>query len=417
MTTGYTPIETEVTASFVIRWALGGERDSFTMAHVASVYLDEPLTARVSFLTLNVGRAQAGAVHPIALQMSVFPGDDPPAWVGEDSIDPAAAEPQTLVRVDTILPDMRPLWRINLNGTAERVPETHDAVYSFLLDAAAQALDALTTDDPVPVRLLCAADLLGDGVIRFVSPEVNGPWHMRLPSRPPLGSYGSPELGEPFIPNILPTPTVSTNRGASLTLRRLSAWSRRWHLRYGRGEWAEAIVGVEAEFEALVWHFLELILLDHGWKRSDFDHAATHEHGWQVRNTLGALPHHLGGPSSAWADARDGFDKCWDLRNEIVHRSGDASRALVEEARAGAARYITLIEQRLQDPAIARTHPLTSTTILGAERAEQALGPSMAMRARAILHEAPLDLRDLNDNNPRSITAEPLRRNQCWPKV
>ncbi len=258
------------------------------------------------------------------------------------------------------------------------------------MECAALALEGITAEDETIVGSIFPPDLLGDGVIRFVDPQVNEPWHMRLPSRPPMGSFSSAHDGQQVGPDLEPTINFTTMSGASPSIRRLSAWQRLWQLRYSRGEWAEAIVGIEAQFEALMWRFLELVLVDHGWRKIDFENAESSDKGWQIRNTTGALRHHLGGKNGDWDCARESFQICWDIRNQIVHRSGQASRALANRAHGATQLYVNLVQERLQDRKTAQAHPIAAAAILGRGVTRATLGRELAESAHLVLTKGPL---------------------------
>lgn len=406
------PMPADISACFVIRFALGEESDRFTGVIVRNMFLGDALDARISFLRLNSVAPVSSAVHPAALQMALFPGDVVPAWV-DRVVDPSANEAQTLVRVDFSVPDWSIFWRVSTDGKPEKVESTHEALYTFVMDSAAIALERITTEDETPVATIFPPDLLGDGLIRFVDPSVNEPWHMRLPSRPPMGSFRSRHIGSIVSPELDPTATLTVPDYGSPSTRRLLAWQNLYRLRYQRGEWAEAIVAIEAQFEALMWRFLELLLVDHGWRRDQFEAAESSGAGWQVRSTLGALQHHLGGSAASWGEARESFKDCWRIRNDVVHRSLEASRSMADRAHEATQEYVSLALTRIRDRKVAEIHPITATLILGRDVSAELLGTDLAQLTGQIIDLGPFETRDLNDHFHRGTRVESLDRNSC----
>lgn len=412
-------VPVDISASFVLRWSLGPSDDNCSTGMVQNLFLENTIDARVTILTLRSSTNPQGAVHPQAIEMSIRDGDEEsiPPWV-EAILDPATSAPQTLVRVDAALPDLRPFWLVGPGGEPMMEPKVHGAFYTFLMGCAALALEKITEADDVPVRTVSPADLLGDGVVRFENPAADEHWFIRLPSRPPLGQFEpSSHQGEPVARELDVQVTFATAVGASQSVSRLSRWGRLMNLRYSRGEWAEAVVAIEAQFEALTWEMLETLLVDHGWRRADFEHSEASYKGWQVRRTLNALRHHLGGSNADWDAARSHFEACWELRNDVVHRAAPATRAMADRAHESAQPFIDLLLGRLRDERVARKHPITAASFLDAEQIHALFGDGFPERLALTIPTLGMEKRDVNDILDSEVRPADLTREVCGPTI
>ncbi|MFF3327865.1 hypothetical protein [Streptomyces sp. NPDC002889] len=193
-------------------------------------------------------------------------------------------------------------------------------------------------------------------------------------------------------------------------------WDARFSHRLSRGEWAEAVVAYEASQEQLLWHVFEAILIDHNWRRSDFE---VQDLPGNSSSVLSAIQAHLGGSSRVWEPAKDAFAKIWRTRNDIIHRSIEVDSKVVTDL-MGVGHLA--IDERLKDPKVAARHPLTSW--LHVPNADFPLGPKIEEAARRILSSTRiLDTREVNDMTGRphllrlkfhiGIAAGEVRRISC----
>lgn len=418
-------IPAEVSAAFVIRLETFEEAPPRQYA-VGGVFGTERMTAGVSFETI-VG---APSEEWIAAEVSIAVGLDgaAPDWFKGVCIPSVSPGPLTLVTVALSPIDLRSVWSVSEGAGVKDKHKTFD-LYATILDCASKALalafsrvDVAQGGWHATAGPISHGDLVGEGLLRIFVPETDENWYQRLPSRAPLGSKRlaiQDVLDEGIEGPVSNEVELHLNlSGAVDSSRRLGAWLARSQLRFSRGEWPEAVVAIEASCERLIWHLLELVLLDHGWRAENFKNLDSQK--MAARSALRCLHGHFGGRSEEWDQAEGAFELIFQTRNEVVHRGREIVQEQVErvdEARVSLARFL---EERYRTPTVARRHPLLVTVTLGREIAGQLLGSSAlpdrileSSNSQSMLR----DLRHLHDERATGVPAPSPgeKASMCWP--
>ncbi|MGK5694284.1 hypothetical protein ACSNOJ_15505 [Streptomyces sp. URMC 128] len=334
---------------------------------------------------------------------------------GEDEMHPLVAdlaggsweEPLCLVTVMCELPSVSDViydsgdeapFQVSYSGLGR----IGDLALDLASEAMRVALDA--TNSPGAVGPLCRADLVGAGAFKFGTDGGKEYMLPLLPS-PQIGSWGVNSPGRKL-----------TEKGGKLlivaedfsnvfsNIRRLRSWDVRFSHRLSRGEWTEAVVAYEASQEQLLWHVLDAILVDHNWRRSDFE---TQDLPNNSSTVFSAVQAHLGGSSKLWDPAKEAFVKIWTARNDVIHRGIDVDSKVVTDLMDVGHLIKSAIDERLKDPKIAARHPLAAW--LHVPSAVFPLGSQAEQAARQLLtSKGILDTRDVNDVTglPSSLRAE-----------
>jgi len=376
-------------AAFAIRWSCtsdGVEMDlvdqfdgSQVRAHVVSVTsLNAPIEP-VEFTALpEVGQALR----------TVIP--DLPDLLQESSV----AQPLSLILVTlrferplvTLVVD-EPTRTVSYSGLSTRV--------DFILAVGSRALTEWS--DGRAAGPICRGNLMGSGIL---VPEPVAGDRLALPifQHPDLGCWS-------------PATTAPTQSGDHVygpvpaSVKRLNMWSERFALRRARGEWAEAVVALQAAQEQYLDSVARTLLIDHGWVRADFE--ASPDLLNNRRKPLAIMQHHLGGN---WEKVRDDQDAIWEARNATIHHAEPANEKMLDELIDRTHSLFEHLEIRFSLPEIAKTHPLTCS-MLASDHAVLMLGEEVARFLSVELDQHPLeDVVDLADYlifPPRAVTDTP----------
>ncbi len=399
-----------LTASLVIPWAASDIKGQYQLAQVGVTFRGEPRYAEVLAYAINTETNRA--VHPAVFDAHIGGIDYRPDWLrrGEAWLPASLITVRGLIgRIEAVaelLPDRRPFFSKYV------IQDLQD----FVLSAASYAL-AKWSGSGEAQGPISAGDMLDDGMILLEVAQANSPIVLPLHGRAPLGTWSadisgsavpaSKADGEPDL-----EVSAADASGSSLSVLRLRTWIRRAHLRLARCEWDEAVVAAEASFEQFTWFVLEALLLDHGYKRADFETEHQPQH---VRQALGVLQAHLKGPNEKWEEVRRQFrNGTYGPRNSTVHR-GDLLDAETAYRSLDAGRLLAdLVCERLSDCATGRAHPIATYLVLGRD-SEGVLGPVATDRLRQALDTwAAPDLRDLNGAWPRPLVAPAAAPRECW---
>ncbi|MEU3185939.1 hypothetical protein ABZ707_17310 [Streptomyces sp. NPDC006923] len=397
----------EVWACAVIPWAATREGDRIFSAVVGTHFGDSVIQAEVTFLTLNDGRAYTG-INPHSYEGTVVTHEEPrPSWTHEaDFMDLSAGPPESRVYIKTVLPDWSDLYVPDSLGDPVANEVRFDDLYDCILHAVNEGMRTATVATEHVAGPMCHADLVGDGLIRLNPRISNEPFYVRLPSAPTLGSVSAEQDGQEISEDMEFDMTQGAANGA-LAKRRLFSWMGRSTLRAARGEWAEAIVADEAALEGYFHHIATGILVDHGWKESDFT-----RHGIDqapVRSKVNVIIHHLKGNGQ---QLRDLHDFVWSARNAVVHRGDRATRTMCYDVHNKAADAMSWVQERLRDRGVARRHPLASWLALYD-------GAPLHEDVRQLLHSfanrpADADLSKANDLWDREVQDRTTSSIACW---
>ncbi len=403
----------EVYACCEIPWAATTVEGNYLSVQVNTHFGDMHVPAIVALVTLSAGSGFGENINPHAYEGTVeLFEDERPDWIDQVGIDPhGALSPRTRVSIKFILPDWSELYTINENGQPLANKSTFEDLYECVLFAINRALHSITEDENVTVGPISHGDLIGDGMMRINPVISNEPFHVRLPSTAPLGSYSSGREGLSALSASDGLELSHYGLSSSAPVRRLFSWMQRSVLRAQRREWAEAIIAQQAALEDWMHHLVCGIAADHGFTSSEFSAA-----GFEDKNaaeTFGILASHLGGdPTPASIDQKT----VWRIRNSVVHRGERATERLFSEARRSALSLQDWSRDRLLMPEIARRHPITSWII----HHDQAPLPSSTQVAIAELLKGdqitslPIvnDRRSLDVFPPRNTS----RPSECWGK-
>lgn len=397
----------EVWACAVIPWAATREGGRTFSAVVGTHFGDSAIWAEVTFLTLNDGRAYAG-ISPHSYEGTVEVHDEPrPSWTYEaDFMDLSAGPPESRVYVRTVLPDWSDLYVPDSDGAPVANEVRFDDLYDCILHAVNEGMRMATIGTENIAGPICHADLVGDGLIRLNPKISNEPFYVRLPSAAALGSLSAGQDGQE-VSEGMKFEMVQGEANGTLAKRRLFSWMGRSTLRAARGEWAEAIVADEAALEGYFHHIATGILVDHGWKESDFiRHEIDKAH---MKNKVNVIIHHLKGNGQ---QLRDLHDFVWSARNAVVHRGDRATRTMCYNVHNKAADAMTWVQERLRDRRIARQHPLASWLALY----DDAPLPEDIRRVLHSFANRPTDadlskVNDVWDREVRGRTTSPIA---CW---
>ncbi|WP_143645230.1 hypothetical protein [Streptomyces antioxidans] len=345
----------EIWACAVIPWSATSEASRTYSVIAGTHYGDDPIWAEVVFLAMNSGLAYAG-INPHSYEGTVEAHEEErPDWTHHARfLDLESGPPMSRVYVKTVLPDWTDLFVADDDGAPTRNEPRFGDLYDCILYAISEAMNIASGAQGDPAGPVCHGDLIGDGLIRLNPRLSNEPFYVLLPSSAQLGSLTSGQSGQE-IREGMSFEAVQGEANGTLAKRRLFSWMRRSALRASRGEWAEAIVGDEATLESFFHHIATGILVDHGWKRGDFENHNIEND--QVRNTINVLTHHLKGDADKLKELHR---TVWLARNKVVHRGDRATRSLCYQVHNTASDAMSWVQQRLRDPQIARQHPLAA---------------------------------------------------------
>jgi len=373
-------------AAFAIRWSCardGVEMDlvdqfdgSQVTAHVVSVTsLDAPVEP-VEFTALpEVGRALRTVIPDLPDLLQESPVAQPLSLI---LVTLRFEQPLTTLVVD------EPTRTVSYSGLSTLV--------DFILAVGSRALTEWS--DGRAAGPICRGNLMGSGIL---VPEPIAGDRLALPifQHPDLGCW-SPAT---------PAPTQSGDHiygPVPASVKRLNMWSERFALRRARGEWAEAVVALQAAQEQYLDSIARTLLIDHGWVRTDFE--ASPDILNNRRKPLAIMQQHLGGN---WEKVRDDQDAIWEARNASIHHAGPANEKMLDELIDRTHSLFEHLEIRFSLPAIAKTHPLTCT-LLAPEHAVKMLGKEVATFLSRELDRHPLedvvDLADYLTFPPRAAT-------------
>ncbi|MER6325867.1 hypothetical protein [Streptomyces coelicoflavus] len=349
----------EVYVCCEIPWAATLTEGNYFGAEVNTHFGDSLVSANVTMATMSTGRGYGEGINPRAHQGTVeLFGDETPEWmheVGFSEVD--AVPPKSSVSLTFMLPDWTNLYSLDTEGNPVKNPPVFEDLYECIMFAINQSLYSVATGTEFRVGPLSQADLVGVGVVRITPTVSKEPFYVKLPSVPPLGSYGSGQEGYQLSPGgklELPYFGVSSAEPA----RRLFSWMRRSVLRARRREWAEAIVAQQAALEDWMHYLVCGIAADHGFTESEFEDAGFGDKN--AAETFGILTSHLGGNSEPAFLAQK---KVWRNRNAVVHRGERATELLYEESYEAAMLVQEWTRDRLMNTEVARRHPITSWVI------------------------------------------------------
>ncbi len=398
-------------ATFAVRWSPGMSPGEHISASVGSALSGEPVAARV---VLQVIRPANGNHETMMLShvAEMVTGSGPMHPLIADLATGSWDEPLCLATVMCELPRVADVIWDSADGEPFTVSYSGlSRMGDLALDLTSEAMRVMlnATDSPGLVGPLCRADLVGAGAFRF---GVDHDQEYVLPLLPhtPIGSWGTSSPGRELTEEGGGLFIAAEDFSNSLSnIRRLRSWDARFSHRLSRGEWAEAVVAYEASQEQLLWHVFEAILIDHNWRRSDFE---TQDLPGNSSSVLSAIQAHLGGSSRVWEPAKDAFAKIWRTRNDVIHRSIEVDSKVVTDLMGVGHLIKAAIDERLKDPKVAARHPLASW--LHVPNADFPLGSKIEEAARRLLSSARiLDTREVNDMTglPASLKAETPYRN------
>ncbi|GAB2488944.1 hypothetical protein GCM10027030_23830 [Luteococcus sediminum] len=245
--------------------------------------------------------------------------------------------------------------------------------------------------DGISVGPLCAGDLVGCGIIEVID------WkgdlvHFPLVPLPPLGAWGVHSPSPDWYPSCGQEPPALDF--ASDHLRRVSVWRNRFERHRNRGEWAEAVVSLEASLEQYLWFQLEIVLIEHGFSRTEILEEAKHVNASLV---LTYLQHHLGGSAHLWRETIENkFGVIWSTRNQAIHAAAEISLRDLENCVNLAHSVRQFIEQRLTESRSG--HYIGRALLQGHPSRELALFLQVANG---------IDLRDFNASRPTIFPKDP----------
>lgn len=260
-------------------------------------------------------------------------------------------------------------------------------------DLLQAALDSNHLDDAdgSSIGPLSAGDLVGCGIIE-VRDWTGELVHFPLVPLPQLGAWGVHSPSPDWSP--LRDQEAPSLDFASDHLRRVSVWRLRYQRHRNRGEWAEAVVALEASLEQYLWFQLELILIEHGFSREDILDEAKHMNASLV---IAHLQHHIGGSAHLWREIMERkFGVIWSTRNQAIHAAAEISLRDLENCASLERSVREFIEQRLIKSTFG--HYIGRALIEGHQSRELALFLQVANG---------IDLRDFNTKRPTIFPKDP----------
>ncbi|MGW1688523.1 hypothetical protein ACWCPO_28665 [Streptomyces albidoflavus] len=334
--------------------------------------------------------------------------DEPrPSWIYEAGfMDLSVGPPESLVYVRTVLPDWSDLYVPDPVGAPVANDVRFDDLYDCIRHAVSEGMRIATIGTEHIDGPICHADLVGDGLIRLSPRIADEPFYVRLPSAATLGSLSAERDGQE-VSESMEVEMAQGEANGTLAKRRLFSWMGRSTLRAARGEWAEAIVADEAALEGYFHHIPTGILVDHGWKESDFIRREIDKA--HMKSKMNIIIHHLKGNGQKLLDPHDFV---WSARNAVVHRGDRATRSMCDDVHNRAADAMAWVQERLRDRRMARQYPLASWLALYG-------GAPLREDIRSVLHSFAngpngADLSQANDvwgRDVRDRTTSPIA---CW---